>query len=407
MRGRALGRSPRAVVGAALEVPFGDDDEQSAAQAFFDRVLATESHPGRRPPVCLVTHILPDRPPFLRALSTIADIVAIIPKPGSVDPQTLRWLGRNDFPVVHATRDQLRSTSFGAISRAAGPRPDELLVLDMGGYFAPAARRTTGSPELPVRGVVEDTENGFQRYLRIADELTCPVFSVARSQLKDSEDYLVGQSVMFSVERLLRSCGRIMQGRQAVVFGYGKVGRSIAAVLQSKNVDTLVVDRDPVRAIEAMSRGFKTVDKRAALEQGEVLLCATGQLSLRVDDFRYIRDGAFIASVTSRDDEIELAAGSDGGRVQVDFESYHCRQVSPHVMGYEGPSKIFYLLHDGNAINFLDNAVVGPFIYLVQAELLAGVQTLNSRCHEPGLYEIPYARRAQIASEWLVTYGSH
>ena len=51
--------------------------------------------------------------------------------------------------------------------------------------------------------MVEDTENGLRRYLG-AWKPPCPVFSVARSPLKDPEDYLVGQSVVFSAEALLR-----------------------------------------------------------------------------------------------------------------------------------------------------------------------------------------------------------
>jgi hypothetical protein len=57
------------------------------------------------------------------------------------------------------------------------------------------------------------TENGLHRYL-CHEKPPCPVFSVARSPLKDSEDYLVGQSVVFSAEALLRGRSGDRRDRQ-------------------------------------------------------------------------------------------------------------------------------------------------------------------------------------------------
>lgn len=66
---------------------------------------------------------------------------------------------------------------------------------------------------------------------------------------------------------------------------------------------------------------------------------------------------------------------------------------------------MFFLLNDGNAVNFLHGASVGPFIYLVQAELIAAVRILARGDLGPGIHEIPDSDRRDIASIWLDHYN--
>jgi adenosylhomocysteinase len=139
-------------------------------------------------------------------------------------------------------------------SRAAGRR---LVLLDVGGYFASALAHVCARFSGELVGVVEDTENGHRRYAAL-EKIPCPVFGVARSPLKDPEDFLVGQSITFSAEALIRSWGDILNGRNAAVIGYGKLGRSIATMLHAKHVVVTVFDCDPVKRAQALSQGFRT-----------------------------------------------------------------------------------------------------------------------------------------------------
>lgn len=101
-------------------------------------------------------------------------------------------------------------------------------MLDVGGYFAGVLDHLCAQFSGKIAGVVEDTENGHQRYAEL-DKLPCPVFSVARSPLKDPEDYLVGQSVVFSTDRRRRRRDRLR--RVPILFhqpseeGAGRSGR--------------------------------------------------------------------------------------------------------------------------------------------------------------------------------------
>jgi adenosylhomocysteinase len=239
---------------------------------------------------------------------------------------------------------------------------------------------------------VEDTENGHRRYLE-AGEPPVPVVSVARSPLKEPEDFLVGQSVVFSTEALMRSRGDIMQGRAALVIGFGKLGSSIARLLAAKGVQVTVHDVDPVRRTHALSQGFAVASHRcAALSAAGLVLCATGALALVGEDFPSLRNGAYVATVTSSEDELELAGLSN---------VYSHSMVAEHVSRYETTGHYFYLLNGGNAVNFLHGASVGPFIYLVQSELIAAVSMLAEGVREPGMHEVSDPDRADIAGIWL------
>lgn len=115
-------------------------------------------------------------------------------------------------------------------------------------------------------------------------------------------------------------------------------------------------------------------------------------MALRAEDFAHLRNGAYVATVTSSEDELELAALP---------EVYSRMQCGAGVTRYQTTGHYFYLLNDGNAVNFLHGAAVGPFIFLVQAEILAAAGRLAAGDLEPGLHEVDASDRAAIASAWL------
>lgn len=115
----------------------------------------------------------------------------------------------------------------------------QLLFLDIGGYFAPPIDSLSSLLGDRLFGIVEDTENGHQKYDKYVEtikqrgrSIPCPIFSVARSPLKEPEDYLVGQSILFSIERVLRAHNSLLTNKIVLVIGYGKIGKSISSRLR-------------------------------------------------------------------------------------------------------------------------------------------------------------------------------
>ncbi|MHA6762620.1 adenosylhomocysteinase [Streptacidiphilus sp. PAMC 29251] len=364
--------------------------ERARLDAYFAKIT-TQFGPTSCPTAFLVTHLLPERPAFVRAVAALARLQAVLPKPKSIDPAALREVEQT-APCDDLTRE-LFTDPAGALdyfeTRAAG---QDLVLLDVGGYFAPALATLCERFSGRILGVVEDTENGHRRYADL-DKLPCPVLSVARSPLKDPEDFLVGQSVVFSTEALMRGRGDILHGRTALVIGFGKLGSSIARLLHAKGVQVTVYDIDPVRRTQALSQGFAVArDRESALTGAGLVLCATGSISLRGEDFPHLRNGAYVATVTSSEDELELAGLP---------EVYTRARTGESITRYQTTGHYFYLMNNGNAVNFLHGASVGPFIFLVQAELLAALHILARADLTPGIHEVDPAHRAAIAATWL------
>jgi adenosylhomocysteinase len=377
-----------------IQLPHAEDH----AIRFFRRLRLEILRESGRCRVIVVTHLLPDRPIFLDALNDLADIAAIIPKPKSVHGPT-REIVERKYKVLDTSREDLANLDkarsiFGDYSQG-----EPTIILDIGGYFAKSAEAIKQAHGETFVGVVEDTENGQQRYERLPDRKTA-VYSVARSPLKEPEDHLTGESVVFSMERLLRMCNEVIYGRRAAVFGYGKVGRSAARALATRGVRVSIVDTNPVRAIEASAHGFRVLEKKTALATADLILGATGNFSLKEDDFRYVRNGCFIASVTSSDDELDIAGLG---------ERYQCENASHFVSCYSRQGHYFYVLNEGNALNFLDGAVLGPYIHLVQAEILAAMTSLldHETSESTGIESVNSTMRQRIAALWVEVFNDN
>ncbi|MEV7089778.1 adenosylhomocysteinase [Streptomyces sp. NPDC093085] len=364
--------------------------ERARLDSYFAKIAAHFA-PAEQATSFLVTHLLPERPGFVRAVDSVSSLRAVLPKPKSISPEARREVERT-FPVDALTRELFAGADTALEyfeSRAAG---EPVVLLDVGGYFAPTLDALHGRFSGRIAGVIEDTGNGHRRYEDLGKP-PCPVVSVARSPLKDPEDFLVGQSVVFSVEAVMRGRGDILHGRPALVIGFGKLGSSIARLLHAKGVQVTVFDIDPVRRTQALSQGFAVArDRESALTGAGLVLCATGAVSLHGEDFPHLRNGAYVATVTSSEDELDLA-----GLPNV----YTRTMAGDHITRYQTTGHYFYLANGGNAVNFLHGAGVGPFIFLVQAEILAGIRMLTRGDLDPGMYEVSAADRAAVAATWL------
>ncbi|MEU8976495.1 hypothetical protein AB0D11_46395 [Streptomyces monashensis] len=128
-------------------------------------------------------------------------------------------------------------------------------------------------------------------------------------------------------------------------------------------------DIDPVRRAHALSQGFTVARGReASLTRAGLVLCATGAMSLGNEDFSRLRNSAYVATVTSSEDELDLAGLPD---------VYTRTQVADHVTRYQTTGHYFYLANGSNAVNFIHGASVRPFTFLVQAEILPAIRMLT------------------------------
>lgn len=344
--------------------------------------------------------MVPNTVPFLQALSKLVTLDLVLAKPKSFDRPERRIIQETlGIRVARLTRDLAADPSrLRDELTQAGAVGQRLAMIDIGGYFAGSADAINAGVGGQLVGIMEGTENGAQRY-DASPPATVPVITVARSPLKLPEDYLVGASVVFSIEAVLREQAEILQTRRACVIGYGRVGSGVADVLRGRGIPTSVYDIDPVAVANAAARGYEVfATLPAAIERSSLIVSATGNKALQAQHFRLLRPDTVVASVTSSDDELDLSG------IEVTHQRY---EHSTHIVEYVTKADdqvAFWLINDGNAANFLHGAVIGPAIQLIEGEKLAAVATLASNPPAAGqesLAEVAAELRREVATIWV------
>lgn len=153
-----------------------------------------------------------------------------------------------------------------------------------------------------------------------------------------------------------------------------------------------VFDLNPVNLVMSYSKGNNIANKLEIIQSSDIIFCATGNLSLKEDDFKYIKNGAFILSVTSSDDEMDL---------QWLQANYNKEVIAKYITKYTKNGHYFFILNDGNAVNFIHGAVVDDFILLVQKEMLDIIVEMSQKKLVPGIQEGFEETKIRIADSWL------
>lgn len=372
-------------------------------------VAAAAKFGSQRPVFITINHIVPTILPYLSALSSIGDVAMIIPKGNNPNPQVHNDLktayGDNykmdsDAPGIYRltmTRTMLDSPEkvLGIlinVQRRYGERP--IIIIDIGGYFINTLKiqqSVLASNQINLIGIVEDTENGHQKYEETIRhrQNTLPIYSVARSELKKTEDYCVGKSIVEATDTLFRIKKHTIPERvQTVgVMGYGKIGSSIAEHLRRKNIHVFVSEVVPLRAQLALSNDHNVVfdsdnpnlGYKKLFPKTNIIFGATGQKALKIDDLKewlMYQDVIYLSSCTSAVDEYAF----DPFRLKDDPDFERHREddqvLEFTTVAIGGKTKKVVFFRGGNAVNFCFGGVNGPYIYSVQAALLTAAAKL-------------------------------
>jgi S-adenosylhomocysteine hydrolase len=280
-------------------------------------------------------HMVPNSEMLAEALNKIAPIV-VIPKSSQRDDKTYQAI-RSRFamadieklPKAKAMAQQLAAHEHEFSFRDAlhdeelmrefidtyVPAGNKILLLDIGGYYAPTLPKLLKNPKYADRiiGVSEGTANGVNGdtdtvgYRNIAEQLPIPVMTRAFDATKQPENLSVGLGCVDAVNaiktRLTDSA--LTHTDKVGLIGFGPVGEHIARSLKSRGIDVLVYDTNPAALARAFMTGCKvTKDRDALLKNSDVLFLATGNKAITQEDLPKLKDYAFLACVTSADKEI-------------------------------------------------------------------------------------------------------
>jgi adenosylhomocysteinase len=197
-------------------------------------------------------------------------------------------------------------------------------------------------------GGCEETTTGVLRLRALARDgkLLYPVVAVNDAESKKLFDNPIGTG-QSALDGVIRATGMLLAGREVVVVGYGNVGSGIAQRLRGMGARVTVVEASPIRALRALMDGFAVENMRRAAMHGELLITATGNISvIRGEHFKLMRDGAILANAGHFDVEIDKR----------DLEAMSIRKekiLSCIEMYVRKDGKRLYLLGEGRLVNLV------------------------------------------------------
>src|SRR5688572_17899384 len=220
----------------------------------------------------------------------------------STQQETVDYLRANEITVIGGpTADPAEHDRF--LREVLATQPD--LMLDNGGDLF---SRYLEAPWDGLRGGTEETTSGRDRLLPLRDQLRLPILVINDSPIKQfgENTHAVGAG---TVESFIRITNRITNGRRVVVFGYGSVGRGVAAYFRSFNSIVSVVEPQPVLRMRALLDGFEVPDRDDALATADVVVTVTGAPHvIEPTDLGRVRDGVVLVSAGHLPWELDVPA---------------------------------------------------------------------------------------------------
>lgn len=197
-----------------------------------------------------------------------------------------------------------------------------------------------------VIGGTEETTTGVVRLKAMEEDgvLKYPVIAVNNAFTKYLFDnrFGTGQS---AIDGVLRATNILIAGKTCVVAGYGWVGRGIASRLRGLGGRVIVVEANPLRALEAVMEGFEVMTMKEASKIGDLFITATGNIrAISKEHILNMKDGAILANAGHFNVEIDV----EGLRKIAKSR----RMIRPYTEEHVLPDgKRIYLLADGRLVN--------------------------------------------------------
>ena len=215
----------------------------------------------------------------------------------------------SDFGVaVHAIRGEDDETYYRHINAVADLRPH--IAMDDGADVIGVIHATRRDLLDSVIAGTEETTTGVLRLRAMEADgvLGFPVIAVNEAQTKHLFDnrYGTGQS---TVDGIIRATNVLLAGRTFVVAGYGWCGRGLAERARGMGAHVVVLEIDPLRALQAAMDGFRVMSMAEAAPIGDVFCTATGDRDvIRGEHIDAMRDGAIISNAGHFNVEIYVPA---------------------------------------------------------------------------------------------------
>jgi adenosylhomocysteinase len=276
----------------------------------------------------------------MAAKSLGADVAIGSANPLSVQDDIAAFLYSKGV-AVYAWRDETTKEYQQCIKRVLNFSP--AITIDDGGDLHVAAHKARTKSIL---GGTEETTSGVKRLAALEKEnrLRYPVVAVnnARTKYLFDNRHGTGQSTL---DGILRATNVFLPGKNMVVYGYGWVGKGVAARARGMGAIVTVTEVDPVKALEAKMDGFEVMRSSDAAPAGDIFVTCTGQTGvIRKEHFAKMKNGAILANAGHFDVEIDA---------DYLYGSSRPAKVRPNVERFSINGKKLFLLSGGRVVNLV------------------------------------------------------
>ncbi len=351
------------------------DDRMPVLQSIRDRFQKEKPLSGVRIAACL--HVTTETANLMRTLAAggaQASLCASNPL-STQDDVSASLVADYQIPVF-AIHGEDNDTYYKHINQSLDLKPQ--ITMDDGADLVSTLHSSRDDALKGVFGGTEETTTGVIRLRSMQKEgvLKFPIIAVNDAVTKHFFDnrYGTGQS---TIDGIMRATNVLLSGSTFVVAGYGWCGRGVAQRARGMGANVVILEVDPVKALEAVMDGFRVMPVMDAAAIGDVFVTLTGNIAvLRREHFENMKDGAIVANSGHFNVEIEIEEleriATKKKRVRKDVEQY--------------------TLKNGKRINLLGE---GRLINLAAAE-----------GHPAAVMDMSFANQALAAEYMVKQHGS-
>jgi len=305
---------------------------------------------------------------------------------------TFAWKGENEEDFWWC----IDQTIFGPDNW----RPN--MILDDGGDLTLVMHEKYTTELNNIRGISEETTTGVHRLNEMAKDgrLKCPAINVNDSVTKSKFDNLYGCRESL-IDGIKRATDVMIAGKNAVVVGYGDVGKGCAQALRGMGASVFVTEIDPICALQAAMEGYKVVTMDEAAVYGNIFVTCTGNLRVITRaHMEKMPNESIVCNIGHFDSEIDIAGIRD-----LPWENI--KPQVDHIIFPDG--KKIIILAEGRLVN-LGCATGHPSFVMSNSfsnQVLAQIELWqNSEKYERKVYFLPKELDEMVARLHLSKIGA-
>ncbi|GFP43512.1 MAG: Adenosylhomocysteinase [Actinobacteria bacterium] len=272
-----------------------------------------------------------------------AEVALCASNPLSTKDDVVAHLVEHEKMKVYARYGESREEYYEHIDKVLDIGPN--ITLDDGADLISTIHAKRQDLIANIYGGVEETTTGVIRLRNMAEKgvLKYPIIAANDAATKHLFDnrYGTGQNTL---DGIMRATNILIAGKIFVVCGYGWCGRGVAMRAHGMGANVVVIEVDPIKALEAVMDGFRVMPIAEAARLGDIFVTVTGnKWAINKEHIATMKDGAILANNGHFDVEIDV--------VRLKEMALSQRRIRQHVVEYTLPSgNRIYLLAEGRLV---------------------------------------------------------